>query len=58
MITFPEGFSGNRTIMAEITQIDEIFIERLAVILETICCNFAIDVKNLGYMLKKQLMYP
>lgn len=36
-------FFENPTVTAEITQIDEKLIKRLAVILETICCNFEID---------------
>jgi len=41
-------FFGNPIVTAEIIQIDEIFIKRLAVILETICCNFAVDAKKFG----------
>ncbi|XP_067212240.1 uncharacterized protein [Linepithema humile] len=41
-------FFGNPTVTAEITQINEILIKRLAVILETINCNFAIDADKFG----------
>lgn len=41
-------FFGNPTVTAEITQIDETFIKRLAVILEIISCNFDVDAKKFG----------
>ncbi|EFN64879.1 hypothetical protein EAG_09126, partial [Camponotus floridanus] len=46
-------FFGNPTVTAEITQIDEIFIKRLAVILETISCNFTIDAEKFGIYAQK-----
>lgn len=41
-------FFGNPIVTAEIIQIDEVLIKRLAVILETICCNFELDAEKFG----------